>query len=204
VAHQIPYQQKTYRPDDDLIAGNTTASNPVEFDLAPAEGQDMARIKSILVATGGLLAADAWSAEVQRAVISAFETGAPAFNNTVEAIRGLTVPAALAKRVGMIDQVVDPSAQIPVVNGVQFGRVGMFFPVLAMQVAAEIVNLSNHANVDPRFFVQPSGSGGPATSNGTAGTADTAPQRPEGNGTAGSRRRKTASRKPGTSDPNPS
>jgi hypothetical protein len=201
MALQLSYHQNTYTPTDDFIPGNSTASNPVRFELAPAEGADLARMKSILVAVAGLVA-DGWAAGDQAAVIRAFETGAPAFVNTVERVHGLSVPVAMAKRVGLPVQ--DGQTDVPVVTGYDFSKVCGFSEMmtLTMQLAAEILKLSNKLQVDPRFFAQPSGSLPPVTAGPVTGTSATpAPQQSEGGATAdgttqaGSRPRTTSRRK---------
>lgn len=197
MAHQIPYHTDTFRPVSDVIPGNETADNPVEFDLVPAEGPDLARLKSVVFAAAGLTQESSWTPDVQEAVIKAFETGAMAFVNTVEAIRGLTIPAAMAKRVGIITElpthvpegttapVPNPKAPIPVLHGLSFSKICGFVPLMAFHVAMRLVDLSNKAEaIDPRFFGQPSGSGGQRTAGQTNGTAGNARRR--------SRRRETA------------
>ena len=210
MSHQIPYATDTFRPVSDLIPGNETANNPVEFDLVPAEGSDLARLKSVMFAAAGLVNTSTWTPEMQEAVIRAFETGAPAFVNKVEAVRGLTVPARLAKRVGIIQElpthvpegttapVPNPKAPVPVLHGLSFSKVCGFVPAMALHVAMKIVDLSAQAEaIDPRFFGQPSGSGGPGTAGQTNGTADNARRRPRRRRTAGGPAR-TESQQPGT------
>lgn len=219
VAFQVTYARDTFKPGDEVIPGNSVATFPVEFDLCPAEGPDLARIRSILMATAGLVNEQSWSPDMQAAVISAFETGAPAFINTVEAVRGMTIPAVMAKRVGIINEVpnhVPPGsstpvpnndAPIPVTTGLHFSRICGFVNLcaLSMQLAAEIAKLSNRTTVDPRLFAQPSGSGGPTTQGQTPTGAALAKSQPEGNGTAARRTRRPASSPPaGTSAPDQS
>ncbi len=217
MAFQVHYARDTFRPNDDLIPGNSTAHLPVEFDLCPAEGSDLARIKSLLVATSGF-SADSWTPALQEAVISAFDNGGQAFFNCIEAIRGMTIPAAMAKRVGIIPEIpthVPPGSSTPVPNNEQPIPVltGRHFAVicgfanmlpLTMQVTAEIAKLSNRTSVDPRLFAQPSGSGGQATTATTHTTAPDAQGKPEGKGTVAKRTRRRVSPQPGTSDPPPS
>lgn len=202
MAYQVHYARDTYKPDDIMVPGNSTASNPVEFDLCPAEGPDLARIKSVLVATSGLVQTENWGPDMQAAVIAAFENGAPAFINTIEQVRGMTIPAAMAKRVGIISEIpthVKPGtsttvpnfeAPIPVTTGLHFSRICGFvnMTALTMQVAKEIAVLSNRTEIDPRLFVQPSGFGGTGMPSGLNGTAADVPGQPEGNGTAAGRK----------------
>lgn len=201
MALHIPYHRKTFRPVNDVVAGNDHSDNPVEFDLAPAEGSELARIKSVIVAAAGLVDPGDWTKTMQDGVISAFETAAPAFVNTVEAIRGLTVPAALAKRVGIIGDIPktvpqgqtearpDANAPIPILTGYQFSRICGFVPAMSLHVALEIAALSQQTEVDPRLFVQPSGSGGPGTLQRTPSTAGNARSGPRRRGTAARRKR---------------
>lgn len=212
MAVHLQYFRDTFRPGDDLIPGNSTSNDPVEFDLVPAEGADLARLKSMLAATVGITQGD-WGPTEQAGTIAAYETGPRGFVNTVTAVRGLTVPAAMAVRVGLISQeqmpkhvppgaagpVANDQAQIPITNGFMFSRVCGFMELLALtlQVVAQIVNLSNKAQIDHRFFVQPSGSQQQGTgSQGADTNAAAAPQEPDGSGTAAKNKR--ARRRPGT------
>lgn len=197
MAYHVPYARKTFTPLTPDMPGN--ADNPVQFDLQPAWGADLARIKSIVFATTGLTQGDDWSPAIQDAVIKAFETGAPAFVNTISAIRGLTVPALMALRAGVIQRMPnrakdgggiepDHDAPIPIETGRQFAMVCGAVLALALMVAMEIAQLSDKADADPRFFVQPSGSGAAAMpAKGKGGNATTA--------RSGSRRRATAGRR---------
>lgn len=200
MAFKLSYRTTTYRPSDDLIPDNSRAAVPVEFDLAPAEGVDLARIKSVIVSNAGL-SADGWSSAVQDAVIRSFETAGAAFVNTIERVRGLTIPVGMAQRVGL--PVPEAVTEIPILNGLAYTRVCLFPEMLPLsfQLAAEILKLTNSLTVDPRLFVQPSGLQQPATaSQGADSSATPVPSTPAGNGTAGSGTRK-ASRKRGTSGP---
>lgn len=202
MAFQLSYRTGTYRPNDELITGNSTSPTPVEFDLAPAEGTDLARIKSVIVSTAGI-SADGWSSAVQDAVIRAFETSAAAFVNTITAVRGLTIPVAMAARVGI--PVPEGANEVPIVSGLGFTRICLFPEMLplSMMLAAEILKLTNSLTVDPRLFVQPSGLQQPATANqGADSNATPARGTRDGSGTAGSPARR-ARRKPGTFRSNP-
>ncbi len=193
MAYQIPYHRSPkFRPTNDLIPGNDKSDNPVEFDLAPAWGADLARIRSIIAGSMGLSQDQDWSPAVQQAVTAALETGGAAFVNTVEAVRGLTVPAAMAVRAGIITAVPvvpgtstpDPGAPVPVVSGFHFSRICGAVPAMALHVALEIMGISAKSEVDPRLFVQPSGSGGTGTPAATAGPVKGAQRRPRRRGTA--------------------
>jgi hypothetical protein len=200
MALHLTYATKTYRPPNAVVPGNADAMAPVEFDLTPAEGADLARIKSILIGTAGLVADMPWTADAQQIVVSSFQHGAPAFVATVKAVRGLTVPAEMALRVGLVLEkdvpahVVTPGAApvpnlqapIPVRTGFEFSRICGFVSSLAMVVANEIVQLSNETGIDPRFFAPPSGSGGQATPATTSGNATSVPPPPDGSATAAS------------------
>jgi hypothetical protein len=52
--YHIPYHgHPGFRPLNELVPGNNVADDPVEFDLAPAWGPDLARIRSIITASPG-------------------------------------------------------------------------------------------------------------------------------------------------------
>lgn len=203
MAYHVPYARETFRPVNDMLPGNETADNPVEFDIVPAWGADLARIKSIVFASAGLVNEFDWSPETQRAVIAAFESGAPAFQNTITAIRGLSIPAIMAVRAGLLPElplkadgtnmVPDPEAPYQVTTGIAFMRIVGALPAMGLHVASKIAKLSDQAEQDPRFFGQPSGSGGPGKGSPAAGsTAGTALPTSRRRGTAGRRSRKTA------------
>jgi hypothetical protein len=197
MAYDIPYHRHPgFRPPNDLLPGNDSSENPVEFDLAPAWGGDLARIRSIMSASIGLVNENDWSPATQAAVIAAFETGAPAYVNTVEAVRGLTIPAAMAFRAGLITDLPkvpgtlnpDPAAKVAVTTGVAFSRICGAVPAMALAVAMKIMEISAKSEAivaDSRFFVQPSGSGGTGTPEAAATTAGSARPTPRRRGTAG-------------------
>jgi len=206
MAYHVPYETDTVFPPNDLVAGNETSDSRVEFDIVPAWGSDLARIKSIVYAASGLAQWRDWTPQMQESVIAAFDSGAPAFQNTVTTIRNLSIPSIMAKRAGLIlevpskvdetsGQIVpDPKAPYQVLTGLAFSMVVGALPAMGLFVASKIVDLSNKAEADPRLFGQPSGSGGPATASrkkgSTAGTA-----RPT------SRRRGTAAKHSATAGP---
>ena len=198
MSHQIPYEDGTYRPDDSLIPNNTRSDNPVEFGIAPAGGSDLARLKSVLYASAGLTNEGIWSPDMQAAVIGAFETGADVFTRCVTWIRGFTVPAALAVRVGLLQKVPavadadgkvrpDPKAPIPITTGAEFSKVAGFQTALSLGLAFEIMKISRQVNtLDARLFVQPSGSSSPGTPDAPTGSVTTAQKRHGRRETAGS------------------
>jgi hypothetical protein len=198
MALHLSYARDTYRPPSAVVPNNDTASTPVEFDLAPAEGPDLARLKSIIVSTGGLVGDVVWTKEVQDLVVAAFHHGAPAFVQTVTAVRGLTVPAAMAVRVGLLAElpvhvpagasapVPNPEAPVPIPSGRAFAAICGFVPLLAMHIANEILKLTTRSGIDLRFFEPPSGSGGQETPGTTPGGAPPAPPVPDAPATAGS------------------
>lgn len=200
MALQLVYATKTYRPPNAVIPGNEESTTPVEFDLAPPEGQDLARIKSAALGLGGISVDIPWTAEAQQAVTAALQGGALAFVNTVRAVRNLTVPAGMAVRVGLLaakdvpqhvpvpgqPPVPDHEAPIPIRTGAEFSRICSFVPPLAMMVANEIADLATATGIDPRFFAPPSGSGGQGMPAATDGSATAVPPPPGANATAGS------------------
>jgi hypothetical protein len=199
MAYQIPYTRETFKIPDGVIPGNSVSDNPVEFDLAPAWGADLARVRSMIQATVGLVQEVGWTEQIQQTVLASFETGAGAFVNTVEAVRGLTVPAIAAKRAGLITEIpthIPPGktnavpnldAPFAIASGLAFSRVCGAMSVIALMVAMRIAEISQKAEaaVDPRLFEQPSGSGGVETPRRTATTARPARRRSRRRGTAG-------------------
>lgn len=197
MAAHLRYTRNVFTIPDEVIPGNSTDRQPVRFHLAPAEGADIARLRSVLTATAGVGYAD-WSPEVQRAVTAAFSHGAPGFVDTVERVEGLTIPAALALRAGLLEKLPtavkagtsapsdDPDAPIAVTSGKAFSRIVGFELVLAASVAQEILRLTNETGIDPRFFASPSGSAAAATPAATPTAAIAVPSPPEGHATADS------------------
>lgn len=147
------YGTETFRPL--CILGNKDADKPTEFDICAVGGPSRARLKSIIVATSGLIQKGEWSPDVQAAVISGFQTGAPLFVEAVSAIRELTAPAALCVKVGLMRELpkgMDPNSQVPITTGVEFAALAGHWPVLAYELAMAIARVSNQADIDPRFF----------------------------------------------------
>lgn len=212
MAFHVPYATDKQKIPNGLIAGNEAADNPVEFDISPAWGADLARLKSVVIALTGVaderdLSVGNWTPAMQEAVIKAFETGAPAFINTVTAIRGLTIPVPMALRAGIIPAVPPsgPATLVPITTGEEFSRICGHSELtgIALFLAFKIVALTGKQDIDTRFFAQPSGSGGPGTQPATTTTAGSAPSTSRRRGTAASRV-KTASQPAGTSPSSPS
>lgn len=195
MSYQIPYESATFTPDDDLIPGNAQADNPVTFDLAPAGGSDLARLKSVLYAAAGLTGNGVWSPEMQAAVISSFETGSPVFERCILGIHGFNIPAALAVRVGILNEIPvraddegkvrpDPKAPVPVTSGAEFAKIAGFQTALALAVAFEIMKISRQVDkLDTRLFAQPSGSPSAETAGGQTGTVKAVRKGPGRRGT---------------------
>lgn len=200
MAYQQPYVQDTFRPTTDQgMPGNENDPNPVEFDLAPAQGEDIAHIKSMLVATIGLTSDNiTWTEEAQNAIVSAFRTGAPAFISTVEAVRNYSVPAVLAKRVGFIQDYPtftpagtntpqpNKQAKIPILSGLAWSKVCGFNLGLSLHLCRAIMDLTRQSGTDIRFFEPPSGSGSLGTPNPQTLTAADAVSPPDASETAAS------------------
>jgi len=208
----VPYADDTIRIPDGILPGNQSDPNPVEYDIVPAWGPDLARLKSIMVACTGLAAPDTtrtdagWTPEVQDAVVKGFEMGAAGFRQTITAIRGLTIPLRMALRAGLLAEL-QPGQRgqdsYPIVNGEQFSRICGALSGQALFVAMKIIELSGKQEVDPRFFAQPSGSGAAVTPAATTTTAGSARRESRRRGTAAARR--TADNpQPGTSNARPS
>lgn len=207
MAFTAPYQTDTVRIPNQLIPGNETSDSPVEFDIAPAWGPDLARLKSLVVACSGLIQDQDWSPRMQEAVIKGFETGAPAFVNTVTAIRNLAVPMRMALRAGILGSPpkgTTPDSPVPITTGEEFSHVCGALTGTGLLVAMKIVTLSGKNELDPRFFAQPSGSGGVGTRRRTTTTAGSAPRTPRRRGTAGSQQTAGDSQPSGTSPSKPS
>lgn len=197
MSYQIPYESATFTPDDDLIPGNAQADNPVKFDLVPAGGPDLARLKSVLFAAAGLTGDGNWSPDMQAAVIGSFETGSQVFERCIVGISGFNIPAALAVRVGILTQIPvradadgkvrpDPKAPVPVTNGVEFAKIAGFQTALALAVAFEVMKISRQVDkLDPRLFVRPSGSPSAETADGQTGTVRRVRKGPRRRETAG-------------------
>lgn len=197
MAYEIPYHRHpNFRPVNDLMPGNAESEDPVEFDLAPAWGADLARIRSIITASLGLVQEQDWGPAIQAAVIASFDTGGAAFVNTIEAVRGLRIPAAMAVRAGLLVEMPkvagtnkpDYDAKVAITTGLAFSRICGAVPAMAFHVATKIAEISQKAEgvvADSRFFAQPSGSGGTGTSAAPATTAGSARPTSRRRGTAG-------------------
>jgi|WetSurMetagenome_2_1015567.scaffolds.fasta_scaffold391643_2 hypothetical protein len=205
----VPYSTDTIRIPNVLAPGNETSDSALEFDIAPAWGADLARLKSIVIALTGTaddrdLNSGNWSPEIQKAVIQAFETGAPAFINTVTAIRNLAVPGRMALRAGLVTAI-DPKNDQPVAvkTGEAFSRICGHSELtgIALFLALKIVTLSGQQNIDPRFFVQPSGSISPGMPEQKTSSVNGARKRSRRPGTADASG-KTDSQPAGISQPN--
>lgn len=185
--HEIPFRQDTFIPPDEIIKGNSTSQTPVKFHLSPAGGPDLARIKSVIVATVGLTSPIDWSPETQQSVIAAFTNGESLYIRTVDRIENLYAPRALAVKCGLIAPNEQTEAEkIPITDGAKFTLVAGYMSSLALLVAFEIAKLSKELDaLDNRFFGPPSGSGTPATPAGPSGTAGRARGRRGKRATAG-------------------
>lgn len=155
MSYTVPFHEDEYTPHS--IPGNRDAATPVRFWLSAAGGPDLARLKSILYASGGLASETDWSGTLQRDVAAAFVHGAELFENTVDKIEGLTVPASLALKAGILQAdptkpPIDREAKIPIVTGRQFSRVCGWLTVLAFEIALQIAKLSREVDADTRFF----------------------------------------------------
>lgn len=196
MAFTIPFTRNTFRPPDTIIPGNSTDPAPVEFTLDPAGGADVARISALVYGDIGLILAAGDMSLNSQQIIQALESSRGVFIQTVVAITGLTVPAILAVKVGILQAlpkqpnttVDDPTAKIPISNGAEFDKVAPYMSALAMLVAFEIGKLTTDLDnkADPRFFVPPSGSGRTGTRAKATSTATGARPTSRRRATAGS------------------
>ncbi len=171
MSYSVPFTEELYVPHS--IPGNREADTPVRFYLSAAGGPDLARLRSILYASGGISNEVEWSATLQRDVAAAFVHGADLFVNTVDAIEGLTVPAAMALKAGIIQadpaRPIDRQAPIMIDTGAKFARVCGWLTILAFEVALKIAELSREVDADTRFFGSSTTSPKmPAASSGSA------------------------------------
>jgi hypothetical protein len=171
MSYTVPFTETEYTPHS--IPGNLEADAPVRFYLSAAGGPDLARLKSILYASGGLSSETDWSAALQRDVAAAFAHGAELFTNTVDRIEGMTVPAAMAIKAGILQadptRPIDRQAPIVIDTGAKFARVCGWLTVLAFEVAMKIAELSREVDADTRFFGSSTTSPKtPATASGSA------------------------------------
>lgn len=191
MAMHVVFKENTYRIPDDFLPGNSTSDDPVEFDLEPAWGADLARIKSITYACIGVTQPGDWTPDTQQAVAAAFEHGAAGFIRTIREVRGLTVDPKVARRANLITneqlaQLQKTQQPFRVSTGAHYAAICGTLIATSILVAKEIAVLTDGAerDMDPRFFKQPSGSGGTVTEEKTpAGPATTARRRTRGRGT---------------------
>src|SRR4051794_29749338 len=109
--HTIHYSTATLVIPDVFIPGNEASQTPVKFDLEPAWGPDLARLKSVIFAVAAVTSSREWDAQTQDAVIRAFATGRAAFGNAVSKVHNLFVPARMAWKGGLLtEEPKDPSA----------------------------------------------------------------------------------------------
>lgn len=193
MAFNLPLHDDIYTVPNSLIPDNIESQTPVRFHILPAAGADQARLKSLLVATTGLIGIDDWTPRMQEMVIKAFQNGGDLFTRTVEKIEGLTIPAKFAKRHMLappseLENWKDPKAPFPIVTGTQYSQIAGYWPVLSLAVAYEIQKLTGEAqSLDGRFFQQPSGSSSTETPEKTNSTARSAKKRRGARATAGSK-----------------
>lgn len=169
MAYEIPFHEDTYTPK--TIKGNETDPTPVRFWLSAAGGADLARLKSVQIASLGLAlgGSNGWSPETQKSVIAAFGTGADAFRGTIDKIENLTVPVRLAIKAGLVTEPPANNAKsLVVATGFAFSKVCPWLPVLALEIAYQIMKISDEAEVDARFFDSLTTS--PKTPAATSGT----------------------------------
>ncbi len=198
MSHHVPFNQETYRPKS--IRGNATADRPVEFDLSQVGGADLVRLKALMYALGAIAYVEQWTPDVQQNSVESFRNGPEVFVNGIDAIRNYYVPAALAKKAGVLlelplgedGKTPDGKKLVAIVDGAQFAKISGFQTVLALEVAMRIATISNEGDVDPRFFdssITSRGMPTPAGDSGRSGIARSARRKRGARATAGSRPR---------------
>lgn len=188
MAYQIAFSQETFRPK--TIEGNETALDPVEFDLSAVQGPSLALLKGLMFGSAFLSFSMQPSEKDLQSAAAGLASAGPAFVEGVDAVRGLTIPDNLARRLGL-RKADDPStAPFAVTTGPQFARVAMVDPALGFEVGFKIVLMSEQhgAGIDPRLFGLPTTS--PANDSPSSGTVRGARRTNGRAGIAGSRRRK--------------
>lgn len=179
MAHHIPFHQDTFRPK--FIAGNDRSDTPVEFDLSALGAPDQVRLKGLIYASVALGSRPGWDAQIEAGMIDAFQKAPEVFINGVDAVRNLTVPAAMAVKAGVLAELpanLPKDHPVPIVTGKDFARVSVFMPTLAFEVAHRLEQLCDESYIDPRLFEPPSTSPGtPAAPNGSARRARHRPGR---------------------------
>lgn len=192
---EIPFHQETFTPL--CIKDNLIAERPVTFEISSVGGPGRARLKSMIKATMGLEddGKGTWTEENQDSVIACFKGGNVVFTEGVTRITQLTVPAKLARKVGL-KPARDETEAVAITTGEEFSLVCDYMPILAFEVAMAIAKVSEQGEIDPRFF------GWFFTLPGMPvmppGTAVRARKRRERSATAGSRT-STAATAPATS-----
>lgn len=204
MAQHIPFNSVTFRPT--VFKDNDTSPQPVEFELSQVDSAEQLRLKGMLFALASLAAAGVrdpktglvpvpWTPELEQASTAALRAGRTVFEQGVDAVRNLTVPARLAVKAGILASLPEnlPADQaVPIATGEHFGKVAAFLPTLAFEVAQKIADLCDEGYIDPRFFEPRSIS--PGTPVAPNGSARPARHRPGRTATAAGDRRKAAAR----------
>lgn len=161
--YTIPFHETTYTPKS--IPGNETADKPVTFTLSQVGGPDLMRLRGLVYATAGFAHLNGWNKDVQANVLDAFRESPTFFVRGIDAIANLSVPAALARKVGLSTEGKDGDLleTVPIKNGVQFAAISGHVIPLAFEIAMQIATLSSDAEIDTRFFGLASGSKGSRT-----------------------------------------
>jgi hypothetical protein len=178
MAYRVPFHQETFTAE---VPGDER----VEFDLSAVSSSSLVLLKALMAGMASLaFLRDPGGDETKRASEQLKSVG-PAFVEGVDAVRGLTVPDALARRVLLRETDSKETDDVPVKTGAQFARVAPYLPAIALQVGFKLIRLSGEegAGIKPDYFGLCSGS--PAKPTSQSGTAEPAPSTPSGTADAG-------------------
>ena len=204
MAHEVPYSERTLLLVDELIGGNSTDPNPARVTIQPANGSDLAQLRSMMFAIESIQKGGAWTSQMQKAMEDAFTHGARVFAAVVISMENYSIPALMAHRCGLLpDRPTTEEArkkQIPITTGIEFSKICGIVSSTAAWIAGQVCILSGDVQkVDDRFFDLGSGSGKAGISGTQPGSATSARTPKGGRATAAKRTRKRKNRRTTTS-----
>jgi hypothetical protein len=171
MAYRVPFHQETFRAE---VPGDET----LEFDLSAVSAASLVLLKGLVAGTAHLTFNRNPSGEDITKAASCLKLCGPAFIEGVDAVRGLAVPDALARRVFLRESDQKDTDDFTIRTGAQFARIAPYLPAVALQIGFKLITMSGEegAGMKPEYFGLPSGS--PATPASQSGTAAPAPDTP--------------------------